>query len=187
MKPQTEKPSEPFMKFFTPDRFIKFNSLDDEEADRADEDWETALRDYRKHLDGLRDQMPAPVKELAKLDLHDAELLAVERKAETWGFFPLHIELAILSLKQGDEVRSLIYFLWDQVRQSRSKASWPFSKQHKHWLYDEVDTSPSHRGAFLHRVLLSDGTVMEIPFVSVQIHGFSLNEKRENDTSRQIA
>ena len=67
MKPQTEKPSEPVMKFFTPELFIKFNSPDDVVADRADEDWEAAIREYRSHLEGLRDQMPSQVKELAGL------------------------------------------------------------------------------------------------------------------------
>src|SRR5271165_3957990 len=50
MKPQTEKRSEPVMKFFTPELFIKFNSPDDVVADRADEDWEAAIREYRSHL-----------------------------------------------------------------------------------------------------------------------------------------
>jgi len=40
---------------------------------------------------------------------------------------------------------------------------------------------------FLHRVLLSDGTVIEIPFVSALIHNFPLQEGRQSDASRQIA
>ena len=45
--------------------------------------------------------------------------------------------------------------------------------------------APIGRGMFLHRVLLSDGTVMSIPFVSALIHNFPLQEGRQNDASRQ--
>ena len=65
MRLQTEKPSEQVMKFFTPELFIRFNSTDDEKADRADEDWEAAIGAYRHHLDCLREQMPSQVNKLA--------------------------------------------------------------------------------------------------------------------------
>ena len=126
MKPQSEKRSEPVMKFFTPELFIKFNSPDDVVADRADEDWEAAIREYRSHLEGLRDQMPSQVKELAGLSLHDAELLACELPIERFLAltdiqpFPFWFGFAILSVKQGDEIFSLFYVLWDRVRRHQS-------------------------------------------------------------------
>ena len=190
MKPQTEKPSEQVMRFFTPELFIKFNSPDDVVADRADEDWETAIREYRSHLEGLRNQMPSQVKKLAGLSLHDAEILACELPIERFLAlsdlqpFPFWFGFAILSVKQGDEIFSLFYVLWDRVRRHQSIESWPFSKLRTHWLYDEVDVAPIGRGMFLHRVLLSDGTVIEIPFVSALIHNFPLQEGRQSDASR---
>ena len=192
MKPQTEKQSDEVMKFFTPELFVKFNSSDDEVADRADEEWESAVREYRGHLDGLRDQMPAQVEKLAGLCLHDAELLAVEERMEPFSpfpfeLFPLWSGFAILSVKQGSEIVSLIYVLWDRIRRHPSKETWPFSKLRTHWLYDEVDVAPSHRGMFLHRILLSDGTVIEIPFASALIHSIPLPEGRQSDALRQIA
>jgi hypothetical protein len=180
------------MRFFTPELFIRFNSDDDKVADRADEDWESAIREYRSHLDGLRDQMPAQVKKLAGLCFHDAELLTSEESIEpvfSVPFEPLPFwsGFAILSLKQGDEIVSLIYVLWDRIRRYESKENWPFSKLRRHWLYDEVDVAPTHRGWFLHRVLLSDGIVIEIPFVSILIHNIPLQEGSQSDASRQIA
>jgi hypothetical protein len=180
------------LKFFTPELFIPFNSPDDEVADRADEAWEAAIREYRGHLDGLRDQMPAQVKKLASLCLHDAEVLAFEQPIEPFfpvpsGHFPLWSGFAILSVKQGDEVVSLIYSLWDRIRRHPSEKPWPFSRQRTHWLYDEVDIVPSRPGLFLHRVLLSDGTVMEIPFASALIHIIPLRAEHPGDESRQIA
>jgi len=47
MKHQIEKRPEAMMKFFTPELYIRCNSTDDAEADRADEDWEKAIRDYK--------------------------------------------------------------------------------------------------------------------------------------------
>jgi hypothetical protein len=193
MKPQIEKPSEQNMKFFKPELFIKFNSADDDEADRADEDWEAAIRAYREHLDRLRDQLPSQVKKLASLCLHDAELLACEQPVEpffplsSFEPFPFWYGFAILSIRKGDEIVSLIYALWDRVSEHPSGEEWTFSKQRTHWLYDEVDVAPGRHGMFLHRVLLSDGTIMEIPFLSVLIHSFPLVEGPESSVSRQFA
>ncbi len=188
MKPQTEKPFEQVMMFFKPELYMRFNSSDDKVADRADEDWEAAIAAYRQHLDGLRDQMPPSVKELANLCLHDAELLAWEQPIEPlFELLPFRTGFAILSMRQGDEIVSLIYVLWDRVRKHPSREDWPFSKLQTHWLFDEVDVSPNHRGMFLHRVLLSDGTIMEIPFLSALIHSFRLGDTPESNASRQIA
>src|SRR3954467_10228942 len=109
------------MKFFTPELFLKFNSSDHEVADRADEEWEEAIGAYRKHLDGLSDQMPSQVKQLANLCLHDAELLAWEQPIEAFfELLPFRTGFAILSIRQGDEIVSLIYVLWDRVRKHPS-------------------------------------------------------------------
>jgi hypothetical protein len=181
------------MKFFTPELIIKFNSSDDEEADRANEEWEAAIRAYREHLDGIRDQMPSQVKKLAGLCLHDAELLACEERTEPFfpgsqfEPFPFWFGSAILSIRQGNKIISLIYVLRDRVRTYASSEEWPFSKLRTHWLYDEVDVSPNRREVFLHRVLLSDGVIMEIPFLSALIHSFPLEGGPESDPSRRIA
>ena len=193
MKHRTEPPSEQIMRFFTPELFFRFNASDDEEADRADEDWEAAIRAYRHHLDGLRDQMPSQVKKLAELGLHDAEILACEQPIEP-SFLPFPFEampfwsgFAILSLRREDAIVSLIYVLWDRVREHPSGGAWPFSKRRTHWLHDEIDVPGTHRGRFLHRVLLSDGTILEIPFLSALIHSIPLKEASEGDASRRIA
>jgi len=193
MKPQTEKPlSDQVMRFFTPELFIRFNSPDDEVADRADEEWEMAIQGYRSHLDQFRDQMPGQVKKLAELCLHDTEVLAIQEAIEP--IFPIPFEpfprwagFAILSVMQDDKVVSLVYVLWDHVRKHPMKENWPFSKQRTHWLYDELDATPSQRSMFLHRILLSDGTVIEIPFVSVMIHSIPLQHGSQSDALRQIA
>ena len=181
------------MKFFTPELFTRFNSPDDDEADRADEDWETAIRLYRDHLDRLQDRMPSQVRKLAGLCLHDAELLAFEQPIEPLfppallEPFPFWSGFAILSLRQGEEISSLIYVLWDRVRTHPPEEPWPFSGLRTQWLYDEVDVAPDRQSMFLHRVLLSDGSILEIPFVSALIHSFAMQGANRDDASRQIA
>jgi hypothetical protein len=61
------------MKFFTPQLYQQFNSPNGEEADRADEQWEQALRGYQKYLSEIRDRLPSQIIKLSELDLHDAE------------------------------------------------------------------------------------------------------------------
>jgi hypothetical protein len=137
--------------------------------------------------------MPSPVRELSELCLHDAELLAREQIIEP--FFPVCPEpagtpawsaLAILSVKHEDTIVTLIYALWDRVRESRPVADWPFSGERPHWLYDEIDVTAA-AGAFVHRLLFSDGTVVEIPFASVVIHRLPLPVSAGSRTPRRTA
>lgn len=181
------------MQFFTPGLYLRFNSPEDDEADSADQAWETALREYQAHLDGLRDRMPSPVRNLADLCLHDAELLGRDQAiepfftfpGEPFGPFPMWSAVGILSVKQDDTIVSLLYALWDRIRDYPASENWTFSRLRPHWLYDEIDVAPHSRGMFLHRILFSDGGVVEVPFLSVVIHRVSLPEVSAG--SKQIA
>jgi hypothetical protein len=182
------------MRFFTPELYLQFNSPDDEVADRANEAWEKALHDYQRHLDTIRHRMPTQVRKLAELCLHDAEVLGLEQELQSAFPFPepfwpgpFWSAVAILSLKQDQTVWCLIYMLWDRIREYPAKEDWPFSKARKHWLYDEVDVETDHRGLFLHRILLSDGSIVEIPFVTVITSSVALPAGDEDSTARQIA
>jgi hypothetical protein len=195
MKPQTEKLSEPDMRFFTRELYTQFNSLDEDEANRADEAWEAAIQAYHGHLESLREQMPDQVRKLAKLCLHDAEVLAQKLVIEPVAALPIEplwpgplwSAVSILSVEQDGKVLSLIYSLWDHVREYAPQGNWPFSKLRKHWLYDEVDVAAGSPRLFLHRVLFSDGKITEIPFMSVIMHSVSLPAPRGAKKSRKTA
>jgi hypothetical protein len=172
------------MRYFTRQLYQQFNSPDEQEADRADEAWEGAIRDYRRHLDGLRERMPSNVAKLAELNLHDAEILsrAEEIQPGTPLLYPdlpfpipsaFWSAVAIVSVRLGGDILLLIYCLWDRLREHPAPDDWPFSKLSEHWLYDEVDTASERRGPFLHRILLSSGVELEIPFTTVVIHRFA--------------
>jgi len=157
------------MKFFTPELYRLYNSSDEDEADRADELWEQAIQDYQAHLKTHQDWLPAPVRQLCELNLHDAKLLGTVSSYQT-GLSPV----AVATLQQRELLHTLIYSLWDNLREQPAELDWPFSKTHLHWLYDEVDVNPHSRGMFLHRILFSDGSTLEIPCQSVVINTVSL-------------
>jgi hypothetical protein len=177
MKHPTEKRSEQAMRFFMPDLYLRFNSANENEADRANDEWENALQSYRQHLESIWDQLPSQVRSLTELSLHDAELQAIDQQVQPLLQLPIESggkpwsAVAILSLTQDGDILSLIYFLCDHIREYPLNA-WPFSKQRPHWLYDEIDVGTEQ--GFIHRVLLSDGRVIEIPFASAVIHKLPL-------------
>src|SRR5437870_4455176 len=84
-----------------------------------------------RQLAGIRSKMPAALRKLSKLCLHDAEVLGFGQYAQP--------DIWILSLKNRSEVTELIYSLWDNVRKASVRPAWPFSQGRKHWLYDELD------------------------------------------------
>jgi hypothetical protein len=185
------------MRYFTQQLYRQYNSADDEEADRAEQAWEAALEEYRQHRDDLRDRMPANVGKLADLNLHDAEILARTEEIQPGAPFsfpefpsPLPVALwsavAIVSVRLGGDVVSLIYCLWDRIREFPAPKDWPFSKLREHWLYDEVDRSETG-GPFLHRILLSSGLELDIPFTTVVIHRFAFHPHEATEAAQQSA
>ncbi len=182
------------MRFFTPELYARFNSADEEEADRTNTNWEAALENYQQHLTKLRERMPAPIRMVADLALHDAELLALEQEVQSFFPFPEPFwpgpfwhAAAVLSLKQGEAIQALIYLLWDSLHTYPAPSDWRFSPLRKHLLYDELDTAADHRPVFLHRILFSDGSILEIPFVSVIATSIPLPATKEKNAKRQSA
>src|SRR5262249_18459556 len=148
----------------------------DDVADRADREWERAIQAYRKHLQTFASKMNDRVKELAEsLRLHDAELLSIQVDSSPGRAPrpPLLPGVATVSVKRAGTIVDLFYPLWEEVGESTIPKDWPFSRLHTHWLYDEIDLAESGRSPrYWHRILLSDGRVISIPFADVIIHSF---------------
>ena len=170
------------MKFFTPELYRRFNSPDDTIADRADEEWERAVRDYKSYLSEHSVGMNDRVKELAEgRSLHDAELLSIQEDVpDRYHPTPLNapVPVATVSVRDGGEITNLIYLLWSRMEQSPPEADWPFSGLRTHWLYDEIDVEPrpSYFPFYRHEILWSDGRVVSIPFFDVIIQSYSDRE-----------
>jgi hypothetical protein len=172
------------MRFFTPDLYLRFNSADDATADAADAEWEVAVAAYRTHLAALGGRMPSPIRKLAELNLHDADVLGWEEVVEPFGPRVGWSALAVLTVRQADVQSSVIYLLRDHVRECPPPPGWPFSADRTHWLFDEFDDT-GRRGAFVHRILLSDGRVLEVPFISGTVSTLALAPTRAKTPPRR--
>jgi hypothetical protein len=190
MKRPTEKRSETFMRFFTPERFINFGSDDDEEADRADEAWELAIDDYERHLIPIKKKLPQSAVSLTETSFHDWEILMFDtNSSSTIRVFPLKKKFhsASLYLQSGDKVADLFYVLCADVREQLGSRHKEFGSGTKIWLYDEIDRYDKIPDAFVHRILWSDGKETEIPFYTAFVHTFPVHESGTNVRTHGVA
>jgi hypothetical protein len=192
MKLQTEKRSERRMRFFTPNLYMRYNSDDEGIANRADGEWEKAIRAYKKHLERFSARMNERVKLVAEtLCLHDAEILSFQAGIPVHPWFqpPYSQGAATISVKSDGTIINLFYMLWNEVDESAAPKHWPFSKLRAQWLYDEIDCvdQPSDPSLFWHRMLLSDGRVISIPFTDVVVNSFSGDHPRPIVVTRRRA
>jgi len=184
MKLQIEKHTESCMKYFKPELYLQYNSGDDADADRADRHWENAIHAYKDHLSTFSKKMNDRVKELAeKLCLHDAQLISSQGYLSALPLLP-HFRTWVISLRTNGKIANLFYLLWGEVGVSTAQKKWPFSKLCTHWLYDEVDFEPDSPFLYWHRILLSDGRVISIPFFDVFVHSFSEQNSETATSSR---
>lgn len=151
---------------------MRIQSDDDAEYERAHDDWEAALTGYAARLDAIRDRMPPTVREVAGLCLHDAELLAYDQTVTPAGSgrAPWPATAAVSVREENGGELTLVYGLRGRVREHSPPPGWPAGRGPVLWLYEEVDLAPDgHGDGFVHRILLSDGTVLEVPFTAVSV------------------
>lgn len=174
------------MKYFTPELFMAYNSPDDEVAARADSEWDEATVRYKDERTGIIDRMPAAIRDLATMCLHDAEVISRNsRKTPLHALiermpFLVHPEMAIplwtatdiISLRLDDEFIFLYYSLYDEVTVTPPPVGWAFGRGPETWLYDEVGVLRPMIPwpVYVHRILLSSGVTLDIPFGGVFIH-----------------
>lgn len=160
------------MRFFPRELYLRFHS----NADAAAE-WDEAVRDYHSHLDRIAGTMNDRVRKFAEdICLHDAELLALQEDFVTLpSASPTRTPVAILSLRGIGRLFTLFYLSWGEMILSTAPEGWPISTLPVHWLCDEIDLepTPSPFPRYDHRILLSDGREITIPFVDVIVHSYS--------------
>ncbi len=160
------------MKYFTPELYVRFNSRDPDEADRADKEWDAAQDRYEKHLKRIRRRLPEKVRVLSnKLCLHDAEYQGFANSP----LAPLPWQLAIVRVQQADKVYFLLYVLTEDPEIKRPVVSKVFSKEQPRWLYDEVDLEES--GDFCHEILISNGLVLRLVFQQFDFFEIAMKEQ----------
>jgi hypothetical protein len=150
------------MKYFTPRIFIGLQSSDSDKADRAADDFEQAYARYGRRLYRIRRHFSRAVEQLAlELQSHDAEILSLARQDG---------QLVAVLRRFGFSARIVIltYTLTREPRIDPSALPRRYSSIKPCWLYDEVDISKD-KNEFHHRILLSNGWEIELPFREVMI------------------
>lgn len=178
MKPITSSPSTSNpMHFFTPELYLQGNSSNDELVDQAETAWREATAAYREYLRSVDDRLSNSVRTLAKACFHDAEVLdAVTHHlrfppAEPLPFLRFPTFTIFVKDDRGRPA-CILYLLWSDVRRHAPPAGWPFPSESRYWLYEELEVAPQRSdGWFKHKILLSTGEVLDIPFVDVFIMG----------------
>jgi hypothetical protein len=149
------------MRFFTPDLYCGYNSNDDDELNRATERWDEAIDSYQKLLKQQRAWHSPAVRELTRINFHDADVVSITRETKP-------APILIVALIEGTTLVTLIYLLRSSVEQTAAKRHRPYSSSHRQWLYDEVHAQA--RREYEHRFFLSDGSTWKVPFQSVAIN-----------------
>jgi hypothetical protein len=158
------------MKFFTPELFAELNSDDDNTVDRAEENWQKALRAYQRHLKRIGDRLPVSLRRFSEqYCLHDASVLSPsERNSD---FLPLLLSRpnhpdstsAVIPVKSKGSLLVLWYFdTSERPHLEKHVDTSVFYDDQVIWLYDEIDCLGDRR--FSHEILFSNGVVAKLIF-----------------------
>lgn len=162
------------MKYFTPERYLRLGSLDDEKAFLvAQEQWEEALSSYREQLQRIRKELPRGLRNfIESVHLHDARVLTMHQTEEEF-FITLQPpsdpgRLAVLGYKVVEEP------VIEQNALPPDPRRGPIE-----WLYDELDLdwpegprglpAPAGKPTIRHNILLSNGWEVTLRFRSAWV------------------
>ena len=152
------------MKYFTPELFLEINSADDVVADAA---MGRHGRRQFKITDGI---YPHLLRDACRAACNVWRgCLFTIGNSSSWTWRGVILRAVVMRdsgwcYAMGKERLILFYLLWDKIKRSDAPAACRFSKKRVHWLYDELDSMADRRGRFVHRILLSNGEMLSIPF-----------------------
>jgi hypothetical protein len=173
------------MHYFTPDLVMRLNSPDGDIVDAATADWESAIAAYQKRLRSIRRRLPEVSRQVANLSLHDWDVIAVKapeaKRGEGLG------PSAIVAARQNNDLVVICYTPIQKVKVIDAPTAWPVSKGRVQWLYDELDAKSETSKSLVHRVLLSDGTTLVIPFSHCAVVKLNSEHAMSHSDLMQIA
>jgi hypothetical protein len=173
------------MKYFTPKHYPRGNSTNDIDARGIEEEWERALRGYRRHWNRIRHAFPKTVHRFMaeNICLHEAHVLSItsdhKKLVMVLQMEPPSRELVMLSFTLSGDLEI------DQAALPNRGES-PIVA----WLYEEWDLDP--RGACWFEVLLSNGWALKLPFrefrysISEQQLPFCNGQKQSSPRRRRL-
>jgi hypothetical protein len=144
------------MNYFTPDLIQRGNSLDDDVADAASEEWEKAIRRYQRRWDKIKAAFPEEVRRFddEAVCLHDAYVLSIARQGET----------LVMVLQAGPPSRNAVVLTFTLLDDPEIETVLPDRPQHGPvlWMYEEFDLDRRKRCTF--EVLLTNGWSVKVRF-----------------------
>ena len=144
------------MNYFTPDLLTRINSLDEETSDKADDDWELAIKRYNRRMARIKDKLPGGARQFEDnpICLHDARLLRMARNGDS-----LVMVLETEPPAQSLVVLTFVMYAEPEIDRfalpGRSESDWV------EWEYEEWDVDRSGRCSF--EVLFSNGWSVKLP------------------------
>lgn len=167
------------MKYFTPDLLESLNQQVSQSqwsvATSAMEEWDKKAAEYDKRLKAIRPKVDRSILEcIESLSWHDAQVLNLSYQDDD--------KLALL-LVQNDQLHVLTCTL---VRPPT--LIWPatppsYASVGLFWLYEEIDVD---RGGTVLRVLLSDGTELELPVSRITLQSFDVRPRNGQKYLRPV-
>jgi hypothetical protein len=185
------------MMYFTPERYVRGNSENDDEVDRVEKEWEAALKEYGRHYKKIERHLPAALRLFnSEQCLHDAEIdgpVVQQPFALPWS--PKYVLIAARQLNTLipeflNTVAVLHYTVAGEPIITRPVRSPVFHAGQPIWLYEEVDLIEP--GLFQHEILVSDGRVISIRFRDfhydiVPLPGYEKAAKSRRRTKKRSA
>lgn len=151
--PQNERMA---MIYFTPELYERFNSLDDEIANQANDEWDQNLEKYANFQEDWKSQLSKNVREFQNLILHDAEVLEWKSVGEN---------VILIACQENGNVYEIIYL--DAKLKTIKHENKVFSWEQCLWLYDEL--SFGDKAEYIHNILLSNGKELHIEFEDIEV------------------
>jgi len=151
------------MRFFTRELFERRQSEDDAVLDASEEEWESALEAYDRHLQAIAGHLPAHVRQFQQLLLHDALVLSIGRQASR----------LIMILRQDIPPRDLVIVCYDLEGEpslqkfSRNAGDW---SRPTHFNFDEFDVIDQNgQTLYLQEIVFGNGWLMRLRFRDVNV------------------
>jgi hypothetical protein len=153
------------MKYFTPERIVRYGSEDATTWRAADAAWEEAGEGYVAYLDTVRSEFPAG---LRKIDdsyyLHDAVIHGMGQEGRS--FF--------IMLQLDTPPHSLLTFTYDLVGEPViDREALPVDYRSTggvvDWQYDEIERVPGQPATWRQSILLSNGWEVRLHFRDVAV------------------
>ena len=151
------------MKYFTPELYMRGQSLDDDEQDAVDAEWEDAVTRHEEQLQALRPQLALSLCYLwDNFYLHDAQVLSLGRQGPTL--------VMVLRLDvPPQELLLLNYQLAEEPRIDTEALPLEGRSSPVQWMYDELGLLPDQTDISTHTILFSNGWEIELHLREVQV------------------